>query len=148
MMLEIINHGSLIRATNYWKTDMAQAGKYFASVNGGAIRLLVPPSRRAAIEDMRAAQYVILSRGPWPAMSLAEAVELLFEDQSDDPYALHLSPESFDLLPAEPQPGREWVLTVWDNKKDRPHKALERPCHWRRVPRLPWLRPWEPPGHE
>jgi hypothetical protein len=142
MLIQIHNHGPLILATNYWQTELAAAGKFYASVNAGAIRLLVPVAQRAAIEDMRAARYVVLSRGPWPAMGLIEAVELLFEDGTEEPYALHLSPESFDLLPAEPPAGQEWLLTVWDDKKGRPHKAIERPCHWRRVPRIPWLRPW------
>lgn len=144
IMLEIHNHGPLVVRTNYWESDMAQAGKFYCSVNAGAIRLLVPQSQRPAIEDMRASTRIVLSRGPWPAMGLPEAVELLFDDGTDAPYALHLSPESFDLLPAEPPTGYEWVLSVWDEKKGRPHKAVERPCHWRRVPRIPWLRPWNP----
>jgi len=142
-VIQIVNHGPLIVSTNYWQTDLAQAGKYYCSVNAGAIRLLVPPAHRDAIEDMRAAQYVILSRGPWPAMGLPEAVELFFEDTTDEPFALHLSRQTFDLLPAAPEPEREWVLSVWDEKKGRPHKAVERPCYWRRVPRIPWLRPWQ-----
>jgi hypothetical protein len=145
MLIEIQNHGPLILATNYWESELAQAGKFYCSVNAGSIRLLVPPSQRASIEDMRASQYVVLSRGPWPAQGLPEAVELLFEDGSDSPFALHLAPESFDLLPAEPPAGRGWVLSVWDSKKGKPHKAVERICHWRRAPRIPWLRPWKEP---
>jgi hypothetical protein len=71
-------------------------------------------------------------------------VEILFDDGTDSPFALHLSPESFDLLPAEPPAGREWVLTVWELQQGTPQRALERPCHWRRVPRIPWLKPWGP----
>ncbi len=141
-MIEIINHGALIVSTNYWQTEMAAAGKYYGSVNAGAVRVLVPASQRANIEDMRAARYVILSRGPWPAKGLPEGVELLFEDLTDSPFALQLAPESFDLLPGEPPPGQEWIVSVWDEKKGRPHKAVERPCYWRRVPRIPWLKPW------
>ncbi len=148
MIITIVNHGPLVLGTNYWQSELAQAGKYYVSVNAGAIRLLVPTQLRDAIDDMRAARYAIISRGPWPAMSLPDAVELLFEDESDQPFALHLSPQSFDLLPARPEPGREWVLSIWDEKKGRPHKAVERPCYWRQVPRLPWLRPWELPGRQ
>jgi hypothetical protein len=140
MTLEIHNHGHLIISTNYWQSEHAAAGKFYASVNAGAIRLLVPQSRRADIEDMRAAKQVILSRGPWPEQMLPDAVEILFDDLSDNPYVLHLSHESFDLLPAESD---QWIISVWDEKKGRPHKSIERPCQWRRVPRIPWLRPWK-----
>jgi hypothetical protein len=73
-------------------------------------------------------------------------------DRSHSPFALHLTPESFDLLPGEPEAGGEWVLSVWTAGKDgKPYKALERICHWRRVDKLgassrggrheSWLRP-------
>lgn len=142
-MSEIVirNHGPLIVESNWWDSDMARAGMLYCSVNAGCIRLLVPDSRRRIIQEMRDAEYVVLSRGPWPIRGLGEAVELMFEDHGDQPYALQLGPESFDVLPAEPEPGREWVVAGWCTKRGRPHKHLERICHWRRVPRIPWCRP-------
>lgn len=141
--ITISNHGQLITATNYWTLAVEEAGKLFVSCNAGAVRILIPRVHRRIIEDMRAAEHVILSRGPWPDMNATEAVEFLFEDHSESPFALQFTPESFDLLPAEPAPGKEWVVSVWDIKKGKPHKAVERRCHWRRVQTLPWLKPWD-----
>ncbi len=142
MDVRIENHGPLITATNYWESDLARDKKILCSLNAGAVRILLPPVYRPAINDMRAADEVILSRGPWPAMGVAEAVEILFDDCTAEPYVLHLNAASFDALPGEPPAGREWIITVWDQKKGRPHKCLERPLHWRRVPEIPWMRPW------
>jgi len=142
MQIEIHNHGPLILASNYWESDCERTGKIFLSPNAGAVRLLWPRSLRQAIEDMRAAQYAVCSLGPWPEQRLDQAVEILWEDGSDSPYSVHLSPASCGALPGEPAAGREWVISVWDLKKNRPHKALERICHWRRVPAIPWLKPW------
>lgn len=142
-LIRIDNHGQLITGTNYWELAVEEAGNIFVSCNAGAIRVLVPRVHRRIIGDMRSAKYCVLSRGPWPAMRLAEAVEILWDDLTDDPFALHLSPESFDCLPAEPPAGQEWICSAWDLKKGRPHKAVERVCHWRRVERLPWLAPWK-----
>lgn len=145
-MITISNHGPLIVSTDYWGSEAELAGKVFASCNAGDIRLLIPRTHRQIIQDMRVgSRYAILSRGPWPDAGLADAVEILFEDGSDAPFALHLSPTSFDLLPAEPPADRQWVVSVWDCKKGRPHKAIERACHWRRVPKIPWLKPLEGP---
>ncbi len=141
--LRIENHGALIVSTNYWDMEIERAGKVFCSTNAGAIRLLLPRSMRPILNALRTAEYVIVSRGPWVRMGLAEAVEILFEDHTNEPFALHLSPEAFDLLPAEPTSGQEWTLSVWDIKKGRPHKALERRCFWRRVALLPCLEPWK-----
>lgn len=45
-------------------------------------------------------------------MHLAEAALILFEDHTDTSFALHSSPESFDLLLAELSPSRERVLFI------------------------------------
>lgn len=136
------NHGPLITASTYWGSAIEDLGKIWISCNAGAIRVMVPRVMRRIIEDMRAAQYVVASRGPWPAGGRADALELLFEDGTDSPFSLHVGPESVDMFPGESGPGQAWICSAWDQKKNRPHKALERPCHWRRVPSLPWLKPW------
>jgi hypothetical protein len=141
-IIQISNHGPLIVSTNYWESELAIAGKLYCSVNAGAIRVLLPPGRYADLNDMRPARECVLSRGPWPDQGEAEGIEIMWDDRSDSPYALHLTSASFDLLPAEPEPGREWVVSVWTSKDGRPHKSLERICHWRRVKRLPCLKPW------
>jgi hypothetical protein len=141
--LSVENHGPLIVATNYWDSELARAGKLFVSINAGTIRILLPAALYGVLSDMRAARECTLSRGRWPAERRKEAVEILFDDGSDSPFALHLTPESFDLLPAEPKPGREWVLAVWTLKDGQPHKSLERICHWRRVAKIPYLKAWE-----
>jgi hypothetical protein len=141
-MIEVHNHGPLIVATNYWDSDLARAGKVYVSVNAGAIRVLLPPAHYGALADMRAASECVLSRGPWPAEGRREAVEIMWDDGSSAPFTMHVTPESFDALPGEPEPGREWICSVWTAKDGRPHKALERICHWRRVLHIPCLAPW------
>jgi len=139
--ITVQNHGPLIVASSYWGSAIEEAGKVWVSTNAGAIRVLVPRVVRRVIEDMRSAKHVICSRGPWPAGGKQDAMELLFDDGTDSPFSLHVGPESVDLFPGEPEAGRSWVCSVWDWKKGKPHKAVERPCHWRRVPTLPWLKP-------
>lgn len=141
-MIVTKNHGHLIVSSSYWGSELESAGKLYVSCNAGAIRMLVPSSMRDVIEEARKARYVVLSRGPWPSLGKEEAAEIMFEDGSDNPYVIHLGPESFDLMPADPGTGREWVLAIWDLKKGRPHKAVERPCHWRRVEKIPCMMPW------
>lgn len=143
MTIQVSNHGPLILSTNYFASDLAQRGLVWCSVNAGAIRVLLPRERWSDLKDMRAGKYCVLSRGPWPEQRKPEAIEIMFEDETDSPYALHLTPESFDLLPAEPEPNREWVLAAYVEKDGKPHKSLERICHWRRVSRIPCLQPWK-----
>jgi hypothetical protein len=140
-VIQVTNHGPLITSTNYWESDLAAAGKVFVSINAGAIRVLLPRQRWGDVTDMRRARYCVLSRGPWPAERKSEAIEIMWEDDSDSPYALRLTPESFDMLPGEPEPGREWICSVWIEQDGNPHKSLERICLWRRVEKIPCLLP-------
>jgi len=78
-------------------------------------------------------------RGPWPAQGLAEAIELLFDDGSDSPYALHLSPQQIDRVPPDSESGREVRVTVWT---EGPTCTLDLPGRYRRSARLPDLSPW------
>ncbi len=142
-MIETVNHGPLVLSSTYWGSEVEQAGKLWVSCNANALRLLVPRTDRELIEAARQSQYAILSRGPWPEKGLQDAFEILFEDGSDSPFALHLSASSFDRLPEDPVAGQEIVVSIWDLKKGKPHKAVERRCHWRRMPSIPWLKPWE-----
>lgn len=142
-VVEVTNHGPLILGSSYWGSEMERRGLFFLSPNAGCIRLLVPSVHRQAIQEMRTGKHVILSRGPWPERGQADALELLFDDGSASPFALHLTAASCALLPGEPDAGREWTFAAWDMKKGVPHRALERVCRWRRVASLPCLRPWE-----
>jgi len=140
----IHNAGPEIVATNFWGSELELAGEFYCSVNAGVIRLLLPVAASyGTLNDMISAEYCIISKGPWPEQKEPEAIEILFEDRSDSPYALQLAPASFDLLPGEPPEGRDWVFSLWTFKDGHPFKLMERACYWRRVSRIPCRQAWK-----
>jgi hypothetical protein len=142
-MLSIENDGPEIVASNYWDSQYAQNGYYFLSFNACAARLLMPRSHRSVFRDMRTASEVIISRGPWPEQLRADAIEVMFEDGSTAPFALHFGLEQVDrLLPAEDE-GVPLTFTAWARG---PVKALSLPARYRRVAALPCMEPW-PKAH-
>jgi hypothetical protein len=132
------NAGAEIVSSTYWDSPHDRAGRLWCSINAGCIRVLVPASQRQIIADMSAAEYCILSRSPWPAMRAGTAFELLFEDRTDTPFMAHLTPDSFDLVPAEPPEGRQWSLSVWELVDGKPVRRALMPCYYRYAPSLPW----------
>jgi hypothetical protein len=146
-LLRVENDGPRILSTNYWGSDLERAGKLYVSLNAGAFRVLVPATMEFGVSEMATGKGVAVSRGPWPVMRLPDAFEVLWDDGTPDPFALHLSPESFDSLPAPGDVGGEWVCTVWTHPRgdDRPRLVLKRPCRYRLSKRLPDLRPWNEP---
>ena len=141
-MLQIDNHGPLVIASNFWESEMEREGKFYLSANAGAFRLLVPRSQEAMIQEICTGREVIISRGPWPDMHREDGLEFLFEDGTECPFSLHFGIESLDRMPLDSDAGKEWIFSAWTAPRRRgPHKALERPAWYRRVPRIPWLKP-------
>ena len=134
--LMISNYGEAIKETNFWESDHARAGYCYLSWNAGACRLLLPPMWESFLPDMSAAEYVIVSRGPWAPAGGHDALEILFEDHSDNPFVVHIGIEQTDRRLADDTSG--FLFTVWM----RGAEILRRPGHYRRVARLPWLKPW------
>lgn len=137
-MLTISNKGQAVEHTNYWDSDHAKAGYCFLSWNAGAARLLLPDVLKPALKEMRSARYVIVSRGPWTEHGGRDALELLFEDNSDSPYCLHLVAEQTDRLLPEDNQGGGFVVTVWT----RGGEKLRVPGKYRTVPAIPCLEEW------
>jgi hypothetical protein len=137
----IENDGPRIRAANYWQTEWAQYGAFYLSLNAGAFRLLVPRAQEALLDEFRTGREVLISRGPWPAAQRADALEILFDDNTDDPFALHLGLEQIDRLPRATDAGREVIFSAWTFRGGEPRLSYQAPCFYRLVPRLPCLQP-------
>lgn len=139
--LMVQNNGQEIVATNFWETEHARRGLFYLSINAGAFRLLVPEAHTSAISEFKTAKDVILSRGPWSQMGNRDAIEILFDDESESPYALHLDARQLDRLPAREDAGRTAVFTAWlRGAQGAPVCAYRHECYYRVVPRIPWLK--------
>ena len=137
-MLKIDNNGPDIVYTNYWDTEHAQRGYLYLSWNAGAARLLVPDVQIKALPDMRSAAYVIISRGPWREQGGCDALELLFEDDTDSPFSITLRTEQTDRLLPETNQGARLVVGVWT----RSGKQMEFSGRYRIVASIPSLQSW------
>lgn len=142
-MLVIENHGPIILSSNFWGSEMDRAGRLYLSINAGAVRLLLPSGWEPMLDEMRTGKEVIFSRGPWakgPGRG-EDSLELLFEDGTDSPYAVHFGVAQADRLPLDEDAGRELVFAAWTApRRGKPHKGLERPLWYRRVEAVPCLK--------
>ena len=142
--LMINNDGPAIIDTNFWDSEWSRLGLIYISSNGGAIRMLVPNSLRAAIAEMeKGTRHVIASYLKNHLVRPDQlALEMLFEDGSDSPYAFHTPPGTFDRYPVPEDSNRVWRATVWEHKDGRPSMRLDLPLYIRTVYNLPCLQPW------
>jgi hypothetical protein len=138
IMLVIENQAQVIKSTNFWDTPHALSGFFYLSWNAGAGRLLIPDSQKPMIAEVRSAKYVIVSRGPWTDQGGRDAIELLFEDGSDEPYCIHLAMEQCDRAISESEQGGGFVIALWT----RTGLKQRLPGKYRVVPRIPYLEPW------
>lgn len=133
--LHVANDGPRIIATNYFDLDHARAGYVHLSPNAGALRLLVPPTLRKSLKDMRAASEVVISIGPNPAKGGRVEVEIMFDDESDSPFCLWIGTEQCSPMPMA---GDKWTFATWG---PGPAMLFERPAMVRKVARVPWTKP-------
>lgn len=137
--LHIRNEGQAIVETNYFDTRNAQAGYLFVSWNAGAARILLPETQIALLREMRTGKHVIISRGP---LDGRDALELLFEDGSDAPFAAHVLMEQTDRSLPETDQGGGLVVTVWSRHGGQLRERLRLPGKYRTVESLPCLDAW------
>jgi hypothetical protein len=134
----LLNDGPLIASTNFWDSHRAKDGLLFLTYNAYAARLLVPDSQLQLLAEMRTGKYVIISAGPRAGKSGRDGVELMFEDDTDSPFALTL--DEVQLAGFFPDSANEWkfVVTVWT----RAGLQMKFAGRYRSVPRIPFLLPW------
>lgn len=133
------NCGQRLVSTNYWDSEHARRGYFFLTWNAGAARLLVPDSQKPLLREMKGAREVILSRGPWTEQNGREALELLWEDGSDNPFVIHLVTEQCDrLAPSEDQGSGLTVIAL-----TRGGEKGRWAARYRVVTALPSLEPWQ-----
>lgn len=138
-MLYIENKGQAILSTTYWDSPLAGAGMVFLSWNAGAARILIPDSQKAFVREMRSAKEVIVSRGQWTTeQGPRDALELLFEDGTEAPFAIHIVAEQTDRMIPEHQQGGGFVVAAWT----RGGMKQRWPGRYRVVESIPCLDPW------
>ena len=137
-LIIIKNRDQAIVETNYFDTPHAKAGALYLSWNTRAARLLVPDNQKGILSELRGAREVLISRGPWTDQGGRDALELLWEDDSDTPFALHLAIEQSDRLLLDTDQGGGIWCSVWT----RGGMKGRWPARYRRVTRIPCLQAW------
>jgi len=142
-LITIVNNGPEIMSTDYWHTGHAAKGYFYMSINAGCFRLLVPAPQIAAIDEMKTAREVIVSRGAWPEQGKHDALEILFEDDTGNPYVLHFTIDQVDRMPTDAdrdRPGHppRWKFAVWTETG----KQFVLSCRYRIVKKIPYLKPF------
>lgn len=146
-MIKVKNDGKEIIETNYWQTEHNQKGLFYCSINAGAFRLLVDNLTNAEmtipmLEAARNAKEIVISRGFWIEQNKKDCFEFMFDDDPDTPFMICLCPDQLDRIPLESDEGREFDIIIYDGDE----KVFEGKCRYRRVKRLPCLKPFAETG--
>lgn len=137
--IKTANNGQLLVSTNYWETQQAKAGLCYLTWNAGAARLLVPTPSKAIIKETEGARMVVVSRGSWPEQGNQEGLELLWEDDSNNPFCLLLSLAQTDRLFKQSDSKTPFVVTIWTEEG----MQAEWEARSRVVSQIPCAQPWD-----
>ena len=130
------NDGERLAATNYWQSPLARNGLYCMALNAGCLRLLVPSGRTGEVPEMTTGvREVVVTRG---VLNGKDSVEIMFEDDSDAPYSIHLQTKMVKPLWTADNEGSWFKFAIYTPDG----MVAEFPC-WlrRRVATLPCLQP-------
>ena len=127
------NNGPIITYTNFWDSALARSGRFYVSTNSGCIRVLLPDQLREATNEMEGSEYVIVTQGK---LHGEPALELLWEDHSNQPYFLVTHADCTDRTFPDLESGRKVEVAIYTS--DGLVKVF--PGHFR-VANLPCLRP-------
>jgi hypothetical protein len=136
-LLLIENDGPRIGSTNYWEGAYAAEGKFVVSCNAGHVRLLVPPTLVPSILDgLRGTKKLKAEALPgelWRTRRLC--TEWLFEDYTDTPFFIQLSPGSF--VDFRPRDSADLSASIWTKgAAGMPQAIAILPLEWRVTPQL------------
>lgn len=133
-MLQITSDGGDILYTNYFDSLQARAGLIFVSWNAYTARVLVPDAHLWMISELHSVAECIISRGK---MDGNDALELMFEDSTDSPFAIFMGMHQTDrIIRNDCTP---FTVAVWT----RVGKVAQWPGYYRVVTELPFLEPWK-----
>lgn len=138
MFITIGNKEQAIISTNYWESEYAEKGLFFLSWNAGAARLLIPDSQKMCLREMKHAREVVISRGPWEAHGNRDSLEIMWEDDSDNPFTLTILQQQSDRIVPVTDCEKPFAITAW-TRKGLKNRWLAR---YRVVDRLPCMQPW------
>lgn len=135
-LLHIENNGTEIISTNYWTSDWAQRGLIVASVNAGEVRLLVPDAMSEVVAEAGKCAYIVVSKGSSKQYGRI-MYEIMFEDHSDNPYALFLDERQFvDMqIPDEYIDNGKFQVSIWMQYG----KQSTKDAYYRKVDDIPCL---------
>lgn len=132
--IHIENNEAEIVKSNYWDSPLAASGSFYLSIDARAFRLLIPPQYEDQVPDMLTGRYAAITRGPYQDQ---DTLEILLDDGSDNPCALHLDVRHCDCQPLPSDVGREdMTLTLWTAG---PRKRGSFRAVYRTAERLPFL---------
>lgn len=115
---------------------------FLASVNAGVLRILTPTCHRQAfLREAATAKEVIVSRGFWPIAG-DDGIEILFDDHSETPYALHIVGAACRPMISRSEDGKCVKVSLWSLRNGRIQLEAEFNGRFRVTPRIPWGRRW------
>jgi hypothetical protein len=135
MFITITNSAKEIKETNYFDTPHAKQNLIFLSINANCARLLLPDGLTDFLDEMRTGKYVILSSGIYKNKN---AIEILFEDDSDSPFSIHIEAKQCDRILPKQDDGIELEFKVYTREGEK----LNLPAKFRMVDKLPCLKAW------
>ena len=140
LMIRIGNNGFPLETT-YFNTEMCSKGFYYLVHNTENYFLLLPKWNERVINEMETGKSVVITRGNHEGKE--DSFEVMFDDNSDNPYMIILRDEQFTRL-SPLKEGWNGNFYVYSGDLDE-YKLFFSQVYYRITDNLPCLQPVEEP---
>lgn len=125
-----------IAETNYFELPSTKCGLLHLAGTNKILHLLVPECQEHVIKEIKSGEYCVISVCTNAGDNQA-AFDLLFQDNSPNPFTIRLPKSQSTIMVAVPEDQNEQlILKVWT---DGLKKVIEMPAYYRAVNNLPAL---------
>lgn len=146
-VLLIASEGPIISMTNFFESEICRNGLFYVSISESAVRVLLPEQMTASVlTETRNCSLAILTQ-----CVATNDFELMFEDNSPNPFCLLFNSNSIDRIPPASQHGRtDLRLSLWGRgpTKESATPLKEMNLHFRTASRIPYLKQWTDEGEQ
>jgi len=134
------NDDEKVIETNFWGSPAELQGFYYVTSNAGAFRLLVPDIQNCEIPNILSGKHAVITYG-FHRQTSKFMYEVMFDDDSDNPFALWISPGQFDrCFSIADAASKDRQLIVYRNGCA---EIARMPVYFREAPVLPCLKRWD-----
>ena len=111
--IHYVNQNAERISSSYWGSQLEEKGRFYLLWNKGEGMLLVPRSYEFEVKEMLTGHRVIVTAGRSPFVTSHDAVEILFDDDTNAPFFIAMKAIQCSQILPDYEDGLVFPFSIW-----------------------------------